>query len=205
MKQIQNSASFPPISVLETWLLFLLSDSQQARIDAFIKNAEIHYFVNHFLQIVDNYPESIRTIQFQSLQHTITIPFEDYLYKAEQFINETTDLSQLISYYLKMVQVCSRVPLSTSLKTSLLIPFQKAIHKQTQWISSLFLVLSRDYSVFIGGIADLQNMLTNTNTNFDSNEEWSISRLSASAQIPPTVDLFHYLVMIAGSVEVSFE
>lgn len=48
-------------------------------------------------------------------------------------------------------------------------------------------------------------MLTNTNTTFDSNEEWSISRLSASAQTPQTVDLFHYLVMIAGSVEVSFE
>lgn len=154
----------------------------------------MHYFIHHILQIVESFPVSLQSIHFNNLHQSISLQQDVYLQQTKATIaGMNNDASKLIDYYLKMVQVCWHVSLSSKLTEFLLKPFQQAIHDQPDWILSLFLVISRDYP----------EMLTNPAPSVDWKDDWGVERLLLQTeQTKPTLDLFQSMIQIAGITEV---
>ena len=143
------------MNMVKAWLIFVLSieesEEKIEQIQHFLIQTEISYFINNFLQIVENYPQSIQSINgmnLQNLRQSMSVYEENYLHNCKEKINDLCgDCSLLIVFYIRIVRVCIDLSISSSLLSFLLKPFQEAIFQQDNWISALFLVISRDYPV----------------------------------------------------------
>lgn len=129
-------------------MISLLSPQQQPDIHSFLVQSELTYFNNHFLQIVHSYPESIQSFHFTDLSILISFNQSSYLQQANKVIQSMNgDTVEMLVFYSKMVQVIEALSLPYHIMIFLLKPFQQAIHSQTNWIQSLFIMISRDYPV----------------------------------------------------------
>ena len=129
-------------------MISLLSSQQQPDIHSFLIQSELTYFNNHFLQIVQSYPESIQSFHFTDLSILISFNQSSYLQQASEAIQKMNgDTVEMLVFYSKMVQVIESLSLPYHIMIFLLKPFQQAIHSQTNWIQSLFIMISRDYPV----------------------------------------------------------
>ena len=143
------------MNLVRDWLVFVLSvdglEDQYEFIKQFLIQTEISYFINNFLQIIDNYPQSIQSINginLQNLHQSMYVSQEKYLQDCKE---KTDDLKKdcplLVGFYIRCVIVCLELSIGSSLMSFLLKPFQEVIFQQDNWMSALFLVISRDYPV----------------------------------------------------------
>ena len=143
------------MNLVKDWLVFVLSvdgmEDNSEFVKRFLIQTEISYFINNYLQIVDNYPQSIQSINginLQNLQQSMYVSQEKYLQNCKE---KTDDLKRdcplLIAFYIRCVVVSLELSIGSSLMSFLLKPFQEVIFQQDNWISALFLVISRDYPV----------------------------------------------------------
>ena len=72
-------------------MISLLSSQQQPDIHSFLIQSELTYFNNHFLQIVQSYPESIQSFHFTDLSILISFNQSSYLQQASEAIQKAVD------------------------------------------------------------------------------------------------------------------
>ena len=143
---------FPDVSVLIPWFssLFASSHAGSSRpIDypSLFKEMESAFFNHHLVQIVLNYPSSLEFVTIRGDECCSDASLSPYLANLASHLQQCKHTDDIITFYTKLIHVCDDLSLAAPYRRHLLLPVQEAIRSRSDWVQSVFLVISRDVPV----------------------------------------------------------